>query len=468
MKHLLLIIASLSFSTLFYQQQIGLNLSLFSIITILILWWQNKSTISQTKTLLFVATYLITAIAVFINSSSLAIIANCISFFTLIGATSSYKTSIYIQWLNGIYTAVAGYFHRRLEPNEHKEQVIVKKEIDVLHWVKLIGIPLIFSITFILLYKNGNPIFSEIIEKIDFSFINLHWILLTVLGFYLFNNLIQPVTIEPATQTDLNTKNNLVPSENSSEEKLNKESQLGTVLLTLLNILIVFYIITDLSYLLSAANTTTAAHLSIQLHNGINALIASILVAIITIILFFRGDLNFYKKNKMIKSLTYVWILLNVILVALIAIKNLDYSTSFGFTYKRIGVLVYLVLTLVGLITTFYKVFSIKNLWYLFRINTQLAFAMIVVCSAVNWDKTITNFNINHAVLLDMDYLINLSNSNAIILKEHASHSKLSTVIETRINTKFKNYTEAIEARNWQEFTLINFKEDLHLKTNTH
>lgn len=373
-----------------------------------------------------------------------------------------------MQWLNGIYTAVAGYFHRRLEPNEHKEQVIVKKEIDVLHWVKLIGIPLIFSITFILLYKNGNPIFSEIIEKIDFSFINLHWILLTVLGFYLFNNIIHPVTIEPATQTDLNTKNNLIPSENSSEEKLNKESQLGTVLLTLLNILIVFYIITDLSYLLSAAHTTTAAHLSIQVHNGINALIASILVAIITIILFFRGDLNFYKKNKMIKSLTYVWIMLNVILIALIAIKNLDYSTSFGFTYKRIGVLVYLVLTLIGLITTFFKVFSIKNLWYLLRINTQTAFTIIIICSLVNWDKTITKFNLHHAEILDIEYLINLSNKNAIILKEYANNTELPNKIAHRIDTKFRNYTNEIESLKWQEYSLINIKTDQTLKTDTY
>ncbi|MGB6268762.1 MAG: DUF4153 domain-containing protein, partial [Olleya sp.] len=383
MKQIITIIAAFSFSTLFYQQTIGLNLSIFSVLTILMLWWFNKMLFTKSKVWLMIAAYLLTAITVFINGSVLAVIANCAAFFTLVGVTSSCKTSIYVQWLNGFYTTIAGYFHRNFEVNEEENNVDFKKDIDVLHWVKLIGIPLVFIVVFILLYKNGNPIFEDLISKINFKFINLHWILLTILGYYLFNNISQPVSVEPATMSDLKTINNLAESSTISKEKSEKENQLGTTLLILLNLLIVFYIFTDIVYLLGET-VDSASNYSAQVHKGVNALIASIIIAIITILFFFRGDLNFYKKNRTIKGLTYTWIALNIVLIALISVKNYQYIITYGFTYKRIGVFVYLLLTLFGLITTFLKVFNIKNLWYLFRINTQIAFTACIVLSTVN------------------------------------------------------------------------------------
>ena len=463
MKPFVTIIASLVFSMLFYGKYIGLNLSVFSVVTIAFLFFYNPEKFKDKRILCHTLAYVITAVFVFILHSSIAIIANCVAFFTLVGTVSNSKTSIYVNWLNGIYSSIAGFFHRTFEVDPNAETIHQKKDIDVLHWVKLIGIPLAFIIIFILLYKNGNPMFNDLVNMISFDFINFQWVLFTILGYFLFSNISKPLTVEPLTSTDLKIKNDLYKSKTYSEETLKKEKQLGTVLLGLLNLLIIFYCVTDIAYIVTN-EATNASALSSQVHNGINTLIASIIIAIVIILYFFRGNLNFYSENKTLKNLTFLWIVLNVILIVLIAIKNLNYITSFGLTYKRIGVNVYIFLTLVGLITTFFKVMKIKNMTFLFRRNTQIAFVVLLLCSTINWDKTITKYNLNHADAFDIDYLIRLSNRNAVLLHEKKDDIDISEKNKNRIGAKYRAHMNDLNIREWQELSYENFVIDHNSK----
>lgn len=455
MKHLVIIIASLLFSMLFFEKHIGLNLSLFSVLTIVLLYVYNPKQFSNKTIIFYALTYLITSGFVFINHSVLSVIANCAAFFNLVGAVSQSQTSIYVKWLNGIFTSVAGFLYRTFEKDNDNNTVSFNKDMDVAHLIKLIGIPLVFIIIFILLYRNGNPIFETIISKINFNFVNIQWLLFTVLGYFLFRNISQPVIVEPATSIDLNTENNLFKSEHFSEEKLKKEQQIGFTLLGVLNMLLLLYIITDIIFL--SKNTATAASvMSSQVHSGINTLIASILMAIAIILFVFRADLNFYKHNKHIKYLTFLWIALNVCLVVLIAIKNHTYITSFGLTYKRIGVHIYILLTMVGLVTTFLKVMNIKNLAFLFRQNSKVAFLALVIFSAINWDYHITKYNLTSAKDFDIDYLITLSNRNAIILNDLKDTVAISHNNRNRIITKYNRHMSELQEREWQEMSYIN------------
>jgi len=455
MKTITTTIAALLFSTLFYGQNIGINLSIFTLITIGVLALQRPETLKLKSTIGYTIVYLLTAIAVFFNHSALAIFANCAAFFTFIGTFSETKSSIYIRWINGIYSTVAAYFQRKIEATNEEDSQSWRKHIDILHLTKLIGIPLVVIIVFTLLYKNGNPIFNEFIEKINFEFINFQWLLFSVLGFFLFNNIISPVTIDPATTKDLATDNQLHQSEPLLKDKLKKEQQLGTLLMTLLNVLLVLYIITDVSYLISN-DLTAASALSNQVHNGINALIASIIIAILIILYFFRGNLNFYANNTTLKNLSYAWIILNISLVILIAIKNHNYVAIFGFTYKRIGVFIYLFLTLVGLVTTFLKVHNIRNLWFLFRVNSQVAFAFLIMSSCIDWDYTITDYNLKHAKSLDLNYLIELSDNNVVLLKNYAENHQTTDKQQQHIRIKYKDFLTTVTNRNWQEWTYDN------------
>lgn len=457
MKITLNSIAALLFSTLFYGQNVGINLSIFSLITISLLVIQHPKIIRFKSALLFTSVYLLTAVLVFFNHSSLAILANCVAFLTLIGTFSESRSSLYIRWMNGIYTTVAGYFQRRFDPTHKNEQQSWKKNIDVLHLTKLIGIPLLVIIVFTLLYKNGNPVFADFIAKINFDFINFQWILFSILGYFLFENMLSPVKVNPITNVDLATNNDLQASQPLYEEQLKKEQQLGTILMGLLNVLLIFYCFTDV-YDLLTNDISLAPALSSQVHNGINALIASIIIAIVIILYFFRGNLNFYKHNVTLKKLSYTWIILNIFLVILIAFKNNNYVTTFGFTYKRIGVFFYLFLTLAGLITTFIKVQSIKNLWFLFRVNTQVAFGLLIVSSCVNWDYAITNYNLDYIKNSDLNYLINLTDNNANLLQRYAEQNLVPEKYGKRIHQKYDNFLNTVSNRNWQEWTYENIK----------
>lgn len=456
MKHILIIIASVLFSILFYEKSIGLNLLLFSMMTIILLAFNNSEQFKSKRIILYCITYLTTAVFVFIQDSSLSIIANVVAFFTLVGAISSDKTSIYINWINGLFSSIAGFFFRKIEGNKNKKEQLLNKDTDFLHLVKLIGIPLVFITVFVLLYKNGNPMFNDLVNKINFNFINFQWLLFTVLGYYLFSNLSQPVRIEPATSKDRSIKNDLYKTESFSEERLKKEKQLGTTLLGLLNLLIILFIVTDIISLTTIDNSAAPA-MSAQVHNGINTLIASIIIAIVIILYFFKGNLNFYAENKALKNLTYLWILLNMVLITLIVIKNQNYITSFGLTYKRIGVHVYIFLTLIGLVTTFLKVMKIKNMVFLFRINTSIAFVTLIAFSTINWDYYITTYNLNNANSYDLNYLIGLSESNAIQLKRHSLNTTLDSKSYSRIDNKYANYIKHIEHKTWQEKSFRDF-----------
>ena len=72
-----------------------------------------------------------------------------------------YRSSIYINWLNGLYTTIAGWFHRNFAVNEEKQIVESKTDIDYAHLAKITIIPAAIVIIFIGLYQNGNPLFSD-------------------------------------------------------------------------------------------------------------------------------------------------------------------------------------------------------------------------------------------------------------------------------------------------------------------
>lgn len=463
MKQIVILIAAVLFSLLFYGQSVGLNLALFAVLALVLLLFYNLKKFRDRGVLLHSAAYLLSAVLVFVHGSSLSVMANLLMFVSLVGAVSESQSSIYLKWLNGLYTSIAGFFHRNIDRQEASQASNWKQKADLPQLAKLIGIPIVFIILFVLLYRQGNPVFEGLVARINFDFINLQWLLFTLMGYYLFSNIAQPVLVEPATSADLSVSNNLLETANFSEASLKKEQQLGTTLLGLLNLLLLVYILTDIISI-NAMIVSKASELSIQVHNGINTLIASIIIAIIIILYFFRGNLNFYAHNRILKNLSFLWISLNVALIVLIAIKNQNYIGAFGLTYKRIGVYVYIFMTLIGLLTTFLKVLNLKNLAFLFRSNTQVAFMTLLVLSGVNWDRRITQYNLTQAQDFDMDYLIKLSNRNAILLYDLKDSVAISETEKRAIEKKYQDYIQELQQRNWQELNYDNFSLDL-LKT---
>ncbi len=456
MKKIILVVAALFFSLLFYKKNAGLNLLLFSILTTTVLYVLNRAKFKEKRVLLAASLYILMSFFVFFHHSDLAIFSSIVTFLFFIGTIAADKSSLYIKIFNGLYTSIAGVFTHYFD----KETEIDKKEtVDYIYWLKIIIIPLVVIIIFVLLYKNVNPVFADLVAKIDLSFINLSWLLFTGLGYYFFSNIAIPLRVDPATQKDLETDNILRenPEKAIALEKIQKENQLGVVLMILLNSLLVLLIITDIIYLNQQGSELLAEELKAQLHQSVGSLITSIIFAISIIIYFFRSKLNFYKKNSLLKNTTFFWIALNIIIALLTAYKNYQYITSYGITYKRIGVYIYLLLALSGLVFTFIKVKDIKNIFYLFRTNMQVAFVVLLLATTVNWDILITKINIKNNHL--GEYTLHLSDKNAPLLKKHADNtSNLSNEDRVFIEQKYDRYTRNLSQNSWQEMVYTNFK----------
>ena len=135
--------------------------------------------------------------------------------------------------------------------------------------------------------------------------------------------------------------------------------------------------------------------LSSDTHERVNAVILSIIMAVGVILFYFKGGFNFDEKAKNLKKLAKIWILLNGVLILSTIIKNSEYVSFFGLTYKRLGVYAFLILAIIGLVFSFIKITKQKTNAFLFNQMIWCFYGTILLCSFVNWGNIITHCNIS-------------------------------------------------------------------------
>ncbi|WP_317128653.1 DUF4153 domain-containing protein [Flavobacterium sp. GT3P67] len=82
-------------------------------------------------------------------------------------------------------------------------------------------------------------------------------------------------------------------------------------------------------------------------------------------------------------------------LIVCAIIKNSEYVSFFGLTYKRLGVYAFLILAIIGLVISFIKITKQKTNAFLFNQMIWYFYGTILLCSFVNWGNLITNYNIS-------------------------------------------------------------------------
>ncbi len=457
--HIKSILSALAFSLLFYSKSFGLNLFLISIlVVVLVSAIRKERSVSWGYSL----TYVLTAIFVFFNPSGFAVFVHFMALMVFVGKSISQKTSVYLSWFIGcvniLVASVANYIRNQEEEKESKKKK--QKDISPKLFNRLKGglVAILLFLIFGMLYRNANPVFESLIEQIDLDFICVPWLLFTLMGYIIFLHLLRPFNAQELVEFDLAQENELEkPAELvliGEKKKLESEHTLGSIVFLALNLLLLFFLTTDVIYLFQKTDITNSGY-SQSVHQGVYALMFSIVCAIALILYFFRGNLNFFQANKRIKLLTYLWIGLNVILVAFTCYKNYTYVEALGLTYKRIGVFVYLLLTLTGLVTAYIKVAQVKNFIYLVRTNIATVFAFLIISAAIPWDRTITWFNLNTLENPDIDYLVSLGESNSAQLYDYAkaNHTKVEINTKDRIDEKHTEFLEEQSQKTWQEYT---------------
>ena len=362
-----LIISVLLYSILFYKQTAGINFLLFNTALLGLLLYRNKQLLKSKVWLSLAGSAIISSFFIYVYGSSLAIIANIFSLFILSALSVNVRTS----FLTGLFLSVF-----------------------------LFIIPLLIAIVFFLFYQNANPLFYDFTKNINLDFISIGWIFFTYSGLLLlygfFHNGILPFIIEKDQNASLELSPEIASRKNFLSELMRTDTEniSGIVLFAMLNLLLLLVNILDLNYLWFDGTLPKGINHKAFVHDGIGTLITSIIVAIMILLFYFRGELNYYKNNKWLRALAFAWIVQNAFMIFSTAYRNNMYIQESGLSYKKIGVYVYLILTLIGLITTFIKVFKLKTNWYLFRVNAAVYFYILILSCMFNWDTIITNFNI--------------------------------------------------------------------------
>ena len=455
--HIKSLLSALAFSLLFYSKSFGLNLFLISIlVVVLVSTLKGKRNVSW----VYALTYILTSVFVLINPTGFTIFVHFMSLMVYVGKSISNQTSLYLSWLLGfmnlLIASISNFIQRQNSVNEKD----IKKETSpkLLNRLKGSFFAGALLILFAALYKNANPVFENLVNQINFDFISIPWVFFTFLGYIIFLNILRPLDAQEIIAVDASQKNELkTPPEIEiigQKKQLESEHTLGSFIFFALNLLLVFFLVTDGIYLFQKTEISNAEY-SASVHQGVYALMFSIVLAIILILYFFRGNLNFYKENTQIKTLTYAWISLNIILIVFTTYKNFTYVEALGLTYKRIGVFVYLLLTLTGLITAYIKVAEVKSFIYLVRTNIATVFAFLVLSAAVPWDRTITYFNLSSLENPDIHYLLDLGDTNSIQLYKYANEKSVDYDLNISIKDKYEDYITQQSEKTWQEYTLV-------------
>jgi hypothetical protein len=457
-----------AYSYLFYEQSAGINYLIFTIMLLVLILAQTRSWVFRQRAWqLVVFTSLLSALDVVLVNSGLAVLENIISLILLAGFSNMPQTSIFIAALNSLYSLTTSLFnftfYRKRYFPESSGRILSFAGIN-LQQVSMVVIPMAVTGVFLAIYCSASATFSNLVGEVDLSFISIPWVLFTFVGFWMMFGFFRQQLLQKITESDLMTGNNLERIRRKCNQVvkvmgLKYEFKTGFILLILLNVLLLAFNLND-AYYLTIGDLPEEIPYSEFLHQGVNMLIFSIVLAIAVLLYLFRGNLNFFSKNKPLKFLAYAWLAQNLILVILTLTKNSIYVADFGLTYKRIGVYTYLTLTAIGLIISFIKVAEVRNNWFLFRRNAWALYLILVCLSSVNWDRVLTNYNLNYAKAPDLYYLLTLSDSNLPLLQKSTAMNNLPNISKAIVRrTSFS--LERIAAQDWQSW---NYNDYLILK----
>ncbi len=482
-----IIIAAIVYTLLFYKQEAGINYLIFSIVIMVLTAIQKIENIKKPSWIAVSLGTLISGFFVFYYGTSLPIIANIISLIFLAGISFKANSSLLLSAFNSLTSLVFAIplliqnFIRK-KPNKNQ----VKEKTSLFKKVILLLFPLFVVFIFFVLYRDSNPLFMKITEDI-----NLEWLSFPLVKFFLFSlffmySFFVQNIIKRLNKYDQSKKDDIVFVDEEKHKEsffskfLSLESEIftGTALLVLLNLMIAFLNAIDINYLWLKNDLPQGLVFSDYLHSGTFTLIVSILFAILIILYFFRGIFNFSSKGKWIKLLGFLWVVQNIVMIISAMFRNQLYIADYGMTHKRIGVYIFLLLAIIGLVVSFIKIALKKNTLFIIRKNSWAFYAVLIIATFINWDMLITKHNIklaNKKYIIDLDknYLARLSHVNTYALALQEKNETPTDIYfvnytgmryKTPFQEKLQNLLNYENRNNWQEFCLNKNKNIYKLK----
>ncbi|MDJ1494891.1 DUF4173 domain-containing protein [Cytophagaceae bacterium DM2B3-1] len=453
-KALCLITLGLLFNVFFWNEKLGVNLLLFSILLISVLMYFYQESIKTVSVKISIAFTVLSAIMVVWHNSLTSKLAFITSFMIMTGLLHEYR---YRTTYNAFAAYIVNFF--QVMPNYFSGTQAWLIQSKVAHTqvgrslaqLRFSFVPLLFFGIFFAIFKTANPIFSDLTDTLFRSFYTLleslftnfsvPWFTFFLSGFYLLGSILYYKPFDTLLQHE-STQHNWViryrqiiknkPLPNFKTLALKNEYTTALILVISVNALLFVENCTDIYWLWFNFDAKAIADFSVLLHEGANMLILSILLSMGILLFYFRKNLNFYTKNTLLKQAAYLWIIQNGILGLSVLLRCYYYFQEHGLAYKRIGVVIFLILTYVGLYTLYQKISQKKSFFYLLRINSWAAYAMFILLTLINWDVFTVSYNLQHPKLqtgIDLEYQLARSDKALPILVKN--RTKIQDLLST-------------------------------------
>lgn len=442
---------ALLFNAFFWNEQIALNTLLFDLFFISSLFYLYPSAKEKKISWWLLCAHLLAGTALIVFHTDTSKIAFLITLLLLVAFAEYNHRSAW--WAAGsVILGFAGFILRFFKLL-HLRNSSPQKKRGIGKFIRLAIIPLFILGCFVIVYSTANAVFAAMLGTIGkylsdffsrlFSIFSFERMLFLGWGFYCTGALVLRIASNQYERRDIASTDSLIRIRKKRMDvyhslgyditvgimgkiakgplALKTEYRTGCLSLLLLNVLLFIVNCIDVNYLWINFTYTPSVNLYLMVHEGTELLIVSIVLAMIVLLVFFRGNLNFYRQNKWLKWGAYAWLLQNAILVVSVLLRDYYYIREFGLAYKRIGVLFFLLLVIAGLFTVFIKIRFTKSAYYLMRVNAWYVVALLVAGSFVQWDPFIAEYNIVHRkrTPLDLPYLLTMSHQVLPVLHQH-------------------------------------------------
>ncbi len=452
-KPLLILLCALGYTYLFYDQLPGINYLLFDALVILILGCTDPDSLFKKSVLMTGLGMLGCSAFLFIHNNTAPLLLHWISFGLFVRYFYEAELSPYLALSQQVITSFLSIFRifrwGKLFPTEGRS--------SGLSWgAYVITFPVV--LVFVLLYASGNELYSRLWERIWDIPWNFGLFFFFLSGLILASSIVAPTYSGIWKAFDLGCSNDL-----EREEADDKSPLFGTMASELRASAFLFFMLNLVTLSLHMTDLYAFIHPKIGLnhsqnvHQGVNSLILSILLAILVVVYFFRGALNFFQENRFLKGLTYAWLTQNVFLVLSTCYKDFLYIHSHGLTHKRIGVLIWLTLVAIGLLWTYLKIHQKKSAWYLVRRNSWSVYIVLLAYSGIHWDRWIVRYNTTCAQCeIDYDYFSTLDVSAIADLHVLGLPQKSHIPVEDFYaqNDRRAHYVQAYQSVGWPSYNL--------------
>ena len=459
---------------LFWQTGFGLNTLLFAALIFSMVFSFYPELSRSHSVVALTGSVMMAAVAVVLSHSEWSQVMYVLSFTLLIGVVQQRELRFlwYAFWLGAVSWAVVPF--RRVQERAIAGRYGGHWKV-LLRWTKLLLIPVSIFGVFLIVYSQASTQLANILERIGRSFewlLDWQWspasTLFFLFGLGLLASLLFPDTfggffaqLEQKYKSSLRRRRpdrQRARFRNFSMLALRNEYWIAVLVIGMLNGLLLLVNLIDFRYVWWPPSDPSPQELSQFVHKGTSMLILAILMAMGVLLVFFRRNLNFLRGNDLLKKLSYLWIAQNGLLALSVAVRNIHYIHHYGLTHKRLGVLLFLLLVVFGLITLYAKIRYPKTIYYLLMLNAWFVYAAFLGFGLINWDIYMTRYNLEHPPVsgIDAQYLHQLSTDNTFLLLKYQEQfpelKKTGTAYQYTLEGRIKRVQMKLNEQNWLEW----------------